>query len=465
MPSITRSLSGTAAALALAPALAAALGVGSMGCAGHESRTFFALQALDAHAPREAVAALDAELEVKDASELPSLKGDNSLLLLDRGTILQSVDDYKLSARDLGAADKAIDVLDLSRGKADDLGKYLFSDNVGPYKAPAYEKLMVNTVNIVNYLAQGDVDGAKVEARRLAVMQKYVRENEEEKGLTGLGSYLSGFAFEKAGNRDEALNYYDDALHYAQYGSLRDPLRVLTGGGTRTPGIDALVAGAGGLDPVGATGEAEILVVIGFGRVPQKIPKRIPVGLALSIVAGDLSPNDSARANELAAKGMVTWVNFPTLGPSRGGYATPTFALDGAPQPLEEALDVEHEVRVAWEKKEPTIILSAITRMLTRLAAGEITEGVASAAGGGKRDSAASAIGLLLGLAATATLTVLDTPDTRCWSTLPARIALGRVRVPAGAHDVVLSARGEVKHAKVNLEKGGWALVPMLALH
>jgi uncharacterized protein len=443
-------------------AAAVALGSGLFGCAGHESRTATALNALDRGAPAEAVAALDVELGVATKDDAPALVGDNALLLLDRGSVLQSLDDWKASARDLGAADQAIDLLDLSRGASADVGKYLFSDSAGPYKAPAYEKLMVNTVNLVNYLALEDTTGAKVEARRLAVMQKYVREHEEASGLLGIGSYLAGFAFEKAGDVDEALAYYDDALRHAQYASLRDPLRALAKGKKRTPGIDALVGDEGPLAPVEETGEADLVVVLGFGRVPQKIPKRIPIGLALTLVADDISPFDRARANELAAKGAVTWVNFPTLGPSKGAYATPTFTLDGKTQSLEEALDVEAQVRAAWEKNEPTIILSAITRMVTRLAAGEITEGATKAAGG-KHDGVA-ALGLLLGLASTITLTALDTPDTRAWAMLPARIAVARLRVPAGDHEITLGARGEQKHVKVSLKKGGWAVVPLMTL-
>ena len=90
-------------------------------------------------------------------NELPEdVSGDNTLLLLDRAMVLQQLDRYKLSSRDLEVADKQIEVLDLSRNAADDIGKYLFSDDAGPYKAPAYEKLLINTMNMVNYLARGD---------------------------------------------------------------------------------------------------------------------------------------------------------------------------------------------------------------------------------------------------------------------------------------------------------------------
>jgi hypothetical protein len=439
---------------------AAAVAIGNLGCAGHEDRTRNALHALDRGAPREALAALNEELGVARPEDPPVMKGDNALLLLDRATVLQSVDRFDLSAQDFGAADKSIDLLDMSRTGADDLGKYLFSDSVGPYKAPPYEKLLINTINMVNYLALHDLQGAKVEARRLAVMQKYVREHEDDSGLVGLGSYLAGFAFEKAGDEGEALGYYDDALKYAGYRSLRDPLRALTHGRPRSRNVDALVAGAGPLAPVSETGEAEIVIVIGFGRIPQKVPVRMPIGLALTMVSGSLSGGDAARANALAAKGLVTWVNYPALKPGRGGYAIPSFVLDERPEPMEEAIDVESHVVEAWQKKEGTIVLAAITRMIARLVAGEVAQGVTEAAGG--RNS--GALGLLAGLATTATLSAFDTPDTRGWSTLPARIAIARRRVPAGRHVIRLGARGAEKQVEVTLDRGGWALVPLMVL-
>ena len=73
---------------------------------------------------------------------------------------------------------------------------------------------MINTLNMLNYLEQRDLNGARVEARRLAVMQKYYRDtlNQPNNPVLGLGSLLAGFTFEKSGETDEALRYYDEAL-------------------------------------------------------------------------------------------------------------------------------------------------------------------------------------------------------------------------------------------------------------
>src|SRR5689334_1517389 len=141
--------------------------------------------------------------------------------------VLQQLQIYKLSSRDLEVCDKQIEMLDFKRNAVDDIGKYLFSDDTGPYKGPPYEKLMINTMNMVNYLVQGDLQGARVEARRLAVMQKYLKDHDPQNALTAPGSYLAGFTFEKSGSYDEALRYYDEALQYGDYGSLAEPVRRL----------------------------------------------------------------------------------------------------------------------------------------------------------------------------------------------------------------------------------------------
>src|SRR5690606_9968398 len=132
---------------------------------------------------------------------------------------------------------------DFSRTAVDDVGKYLYSDDTGPYKAPPYEKLLLNTMNMVNYLAKGDLNGARIEARRFSVMQKYLSENKSKSAaLLGGGSYLAGFIFEKSGNAQEAMIYYDEALQYGDFKSLHAALVALSSRSSyRTKRLDALL--------------------------------------------------------------------------------------------------------------------------------------------------------------------------------------------------------------------------------
>jgi len=448
--------------------LGLAAGLLVAGCAGHESRVRAALDALDRGAPDDAVAALDRELRVETADEVPAeLATDDALLLLDRGSIQLWRGDYARAARDLSFADKAIELLDLSRSGADELGKYLLSDDVGPYKAPAFEKLMINTMGLIAWLEQRKLDDAKVEARRLAILQRYLVEHEQAEAMTAAGSYLAGFAFEKAGNVDEALTFYEEALAAAPMPSLRDPLRRLTKGEPRGARSKELVGDAGPLPSLEEAGECDVLAFAGVGRVPQKEPIRIPIGLALTLTADMLSPFDRGRANELAAKGLVTWVNFPSLAKGSGRRGEATIVVDGRAIATERALDVEAEVRAAYAEAEPTIVLAALTRTIARVAVQEAAQGVGKAVGGASGKGGAktgNALGLLVGLAAAATLSATDTHDTRAWSTLPSTLQLARFRLPAGQHTIAIDARGARRDSTIACTAGGWAFVSLTAL-
>lgn len=439
----------TLAAIVVAPWL--------YGCGGHEARTIKMRTALDHGDARSAIAAINDELDVKEAKALPKeIKGDNALLVLDRGSIQQSLVEFEGSKRDFQAADKAIDMLDLERNAGDSIGEYVFSGSSGRYQAPPYEKLMINTLNMLNYLETHDLDGARVEARRLSVMQKYYKDNLQrgDNPVLGLGGLLAGFTFEKSGEVDEALRYYDEALQFSSFHtSLGDPVRRLAAiGSYKSPRLTKLVEEHPN-PPHDDSGE--VLFVVGYGRVPHKIGERIPIGLALTYFSGAMQPHDVEAANKLALQGLVTWINFPTLAPGQGKYDIPSCTIDGSHVQLEEAVDVDKEVRTEWKKIEGKIIVSAITRVVTRVAVGQ---GIQSAAG---RDSVA---GLLLSLGAQATLTALDTPDTRSWETLPARIAVARVRLPPGRHKVTLDARGWQRSQELLVEKNGWAVVSLMGL-
>ena len=427
-----------------------------VGCGGHQARTLKMRTALDAGNAKAAIEAVNEELDVKSGKDLPKdIKGDNAILVLDRASIQQGLIDFPLSKQDFEAADKSIDMLDLARNAGDSIGEYVFSGSSGRYQAPPYEKLMINTLNMLNYLETRDLNGARIEARRLSVMQKYYRDTLDKKDnpVLGLGSLLAGFTYEKSGEVDEALRYYDEALAFTGFQTIGESVRRLaTLGSYRSPRIAAVLKGE---EKPADDDTGEVLFVVGYGRVAHKFSNRIPIGLALTYFSGAISPNDRVAANKIAAQGLVTWVNFPSLAPSRGKWDIPSCRLDNEYVQLEEAVDVDTQVREEWKKIEGKIIVSAITRLIARFAVGQ---GIQAAAG---KDSV---IGLVASLGAQATLTALDTPDTRSWETLPARIAVARVRLPAGRHRVVVDARGWARTQEIVVEKGGWQVVSLMAL-
>lgn len=474
-------------------------------CAGHSAKTQEARAALDAGQPRKALDLYNDALDVKNESGLPeTVGGDNALLILDRSMIYQQLNMYQPSSRDLQIADKEIEMLDLRRTAIDDIGKYMFSDDVGPYQAPPYEKLMVNTMNMLNYLARHDLSGARVEARRFTVMEKYLREQDSTAAsMIAPGSYFAGFAFEKSGQPGVALRYYEDALSYGEFTSLVEPIRRLSGGNPSGARSKALLAkhpvataqpepdgdagarpeanadtgggarpaveaegpaeGQRGAEPEAGSGAqptadsdepAELLVVINYGRVPAKVAKRIPIGLALTFATVYLSPRMTMQANRVAAQGLVTWINYPELEETERSYTTPSVKVNGEYRTLEGALSVTDEAREAYDEIKGRIIASAITRTVTRAIAG-------NAAGAAARDNA---VGMLISLGTQAALTAADTPDTRSWATLPGRVAVARIPLEAGTHRVSVQAQHISRDFTVKLENGGWEALVLTVL-
>ncbi len=421
---------------------------------GHAARTKEARTALDAGDPERALELYNEELEVDSARDLPAEPGgDDTLLVLDRSMILQQLADHKLSARDLEYADKQIELLDFTRSTTDDISRYVFSDDSGPYKAPPYEKLMINTMNMVNYLAMGDLNGARVEARRFTVMQEYLHQTESSQAsMLGAGSYLAGFVFEHSGQPDSALRYYDEALQYGDFPTLAAPVaRLASRSSYRTKRLTALLDGAPPASKEDDT--AEVLVVFGSGRVPAKVALRLPIGLALTRAADSMRYEDAQRANALAAQGLVTWINFPTLPKPKGRYKTAGVSVDKETQQL-EVVNIDDHAVAAWRSGEGAVIASAITRMITRVVAGQVAQKVGGDDG----------VGLLLSLVTQASLTAADTPDTRSWATLPARLSLARFRVPAGKHVIRMTLGDKTVEKQLDLAPGGWAAVNLTLL-
>ncbi len=128
-------------------------------------------------------------------------------------------------------------------------------------------------------------------------------------------------------------------------------------------------------------------------------------------------------------------------------------ALDGESRRPGLALDIEDKVIAHFEDIKGTLIAASIVRLISRAVAGELSQAAAKQVGSGGLG------GLLIGLAVEGVLTAADTPDTRSWVTLPARISVARKRIPAGKHTISVRYRGSLREAAIDLQPGGWAVL------
>jgi len=514
-------------------AAALILGTASSACATYSDKTEAARSALVRGDYPGSVKQWNKILDVKDAEELPAeWKKEHALVVLERGMVLQAMQDYESSAKSLSAAEKQLEFLDIARDGAGKLGKYVYSDSATKYKTSPTEKLSLNAVNMVNYMVQGDLDGAKVEAKRFTVMRTYLRDYDPEHEHGAFGSYLAGFVYERLGNADEALRYYDEALQERDFGSLTDPIGRLAVRGsyrgerirdylpTDAPAMPTPATEGEGEDegsgepsaaPTTAPGEApapapapaeappvqrpgevlaaaaaptevlaglpprvhvwaapsgkgsptEILVIAKTGRVPFKVPQRIPIGAAIGL-AGAYVTGDTT----LLEYGMFKVVVYPELVRARNLFVDAELRIDGKVVPMDEASDLGAEIVAEYEEIKPKIIGAALSRMIVRAAAAEGARAGGNAAA--KDSGAAGLVGFLAAAAIEGTMVALDKPDTRSWSTLPEKIHIGRAVVPAGAHTVevtVFGPGGKERHtAELEVREGGFAVVDVTTL-
>jgi len=461
--------------------LAAALGL--FACATYSEKTQLARDAAQAGDLAGSEKVLNKFLKVRRSSELPSeWKKETVVALLERAMVLRGKGEWKQSARDLGVADKQLVLLDIARD-AGQVGKWIFSDSAGKYHAPPSEKLALNAFNMLNYLLADDLSGARVEAKRFTITREYLGQ-QDQNAHGAFGSYIAGFVYERLGEADTALRYYDEALQEQAFPSLRAPVaRLAARSSYRSPRIRALLGEAEPsasatrkattllaqtpADPPPTTTQpeparaepGELLVVMNVGRVPYKVPERMPIGLAIGLGATWITGNTA-----ILERSALKFVIYPELVPSRALFNTGNLSIDGHEHPFELATNLDAEIVREYEALKPKIIGAAITRLIVRAA---VAEG-ARAAGNQAKDGAGAIVGLLAALAAEGALVAADKPDTRSWTLLPAFVFVARVPVAPGTHQVRVTAMGSGAHEthdfSVDVKPGGFAVVDVTTL-
>ncbi|NLN62818.1 MAG: tetratricopeptide repeat protein [Myxococcales bacterium] len=447
------------------------LGVWAVSCAGYAGNVRDMRHALHADNPGTAIDMVNRNLRVPDADKYPKKMGSTqSLLLLERAALLQGIGEYQASAMNFRVAERHMEMLDVRRMPVGNISQWIFSGQSGIYRAPFYEKLMLSVLNMLNYLAIGDLENARVAARRFYLTQSYLRDiGAARDAHLPFGSYLAGFVFEQSGRYEEALQFYEEALRRRTFVGLPQVMINIAGCTTyRTSRLNELlsldpdVPAASACQQNAPPGYGTILVVPAMGLAPHKVARRVPIGAAIVLAGVFLAPEVAANANTLALKGLLKWVNFPELVQAPPAFDTVSVQVNDALAPVEMGVDVSAQAVRAWQQVQGKLMAAAIVRMISRALAGEAT---AHAVDSG---SSTSGFGLLAQLLVEGAMTAADTPDTRSWNALPAGLFVSRAVVPAGTHRVVVRFSGRSGTHTVAMDatvrSGGFAVLPLFTL-
>jgi hypothetical protein len=331
-----------------------------------------------------------------------SKPADLPLALLERALLLQRLGDFEASRDDFLEVDEEFEVIDFSGEPGDDFALLQARPGMAEYRGTPYEKILLNTLNILNHLALSDLEQGRVEARRAMVMHDsvvdYERQQQFESPLTQL---LYGLLFEASGRHNEAHLAYKNAYEQTAAEFL-GPRLIQSARETNNSDLVRWQTEFEELPASSPEGAGTVIVVLMSGSAPVREPTVLP---DRSIRYAHLVPQPRSHQAAEVRLGDESGVRLVSM------------------------LDIETQAMDYFERVELRTLSGArLARLQSR----------------GKRR-------------------MFNIVDTRSWTLLPAEVLVAVVSAPAGFHEVELSLEGEqprVLTRQVMVEEAGFVVVP-----
>lgn len=409
---------------------------------------------------------------------------DRLLDLLQRGHVLHYAGHFDESNASFQQAEDLAASL-YTRSVSQAAASLIVNDTTIAYRGKPHELAMVPFYRAFNYLSLGDREAAQVEARKATLalagaVEAAAREIDrpEDRAAAqrlrdnGFLHWFSGLLFESDGAANDAFVAYRNAARAyladrdltgiappAELG--RDLERVGLAYGFRAE-VEELRAASPELfpppaAPVDETAGGEVVFVLESGWIAT----RDQVVLNLPILDVDRryhSTDDLAW--ELVNRASPSWshsydvdveywltVAVPVMASPVAGQVTGVrLAADRLQATSLPADDLSRRSAAAFEAERGQMLFKTFLRALAKYAAAQVAE---------REDPTAGAIVNLLGV-------LTERADTRCWLTLPDRLAVARLRLPVGRHELrveYLDPSGQVlltETETVEVADGDW---------
>ena len=320
------------------------------------------------------------------------------------GDLLGSTQDLQ-AAKDLMAQLQAISVREV-------MGATTVNETLRSYIGTPSERVMVQQLLALNYLAQGDLDGARVEMLQSAVLLRKVAHKGSLSGQLASAYFMSALIYDLGREWDDALIAYrhtaelmdergqslpaalqDSLLRFTEQLGFKDEYQQYA---------QRFGRGAVRLKP----DEAEVIALYWQGVVSAKKQSKI------SVFAPNLGHHISLAVPSYSDFYSTLNSNLVSI----GQYQANTQLLD----------DVEVLAREDLQVQMPKITATTLLRAVAKHQAVKQAKESGSQNGGG---------GLFAFIADVASV-LTEVADVRSWNTLPSNIQVARLIVPAGEYPV-----------------------------
>ncbi|PIE51477.1 hypothetical protein CSA37_11525 [Candidatus Fermentibacteria bacterium] len=369
--------------------------------------------------------------------------GDDRLLyLMELGNLARYSGQYGLASSILLAADRLSDV---QRGT--DLGQQaeamLTSDLALEFRGADYEKVFINYALAASYAAEGNIEDAVVEARRvnekLLEFNDRYGDNPNRYTDDAFIRYFMGILYEMDGDLDDALISYRlalaayDSVYSKDYG-FSSPERLRS---------DAMRLA----DAIGY----QSLLDTYSSRWPDTGYRHLPSGsgeIVAVVELGTIAPREE-RDYTVVADDRVYRLALPVLPDFSRRTIQGSISAGGVSSDLFLVQDMNGIARENLLDQAGRNVIRAAARLTVKAGVAELGESIAEEFT--DDENVSSGIGLVLSIFGAAT----EQADMRSWLTLPGQIHMTRMTLPAGTWPVTVNIDGfSRQHTPVQVRDG-----------
>ncbi|MDD5302595.1 MAG: hypothetical protein PHS14_05735 [Elusimicrobia bacterium] len=370
-----------------------------------------------------------AEARIEKAKESSYGRKNQVLFYLDLGAVLHDAGRFKDSDESFDKAERRMEEL-YTKSVSRAAGTLILNDATTEYAGERFERAMVNAYRCLNYAYLGDRENALVEIRKLTrLLQEYSDAYGGKKTAykdDAFAQFLSSLLYEDDGRPDDArISRERSRKAYERYASAY---------GTPTPS----------LEPVGAgDGDGELVFLHYNGVAPRKVSKTFSVAWRDAVIAVNATKDDEAQGGQAVNAihagllGKAITVAFPDYVQDPFLIAGSAVESGGVRAQTELAEDLSAIAKADLAERQAVIRTRAIARAAIKFIVAKAAADEVAAKYG--KDSWQH---LLAQAGGAATSAATEFADTRAWATLPAQFRVARLRLPPGAHDVVVTYQG-----------------------
>lgn len=331
------------------------------------------------------------------------------------------------------------------------------SDGALDYQGDDHEKVLLNVFKALNFLAVHDREGALVEARKinrkLAYFNTVYKQHQNSYREDAFAHWLMGILFEIEGSLDDARIAYEHAYRVyrgpfgERYGLavpdfLAEDLARAAEGTSETERLADLRTET--MEPyLGRTSDllrthGEIILIHLNGEGPEKTDQEITCGFQRGVPTGcDHEPGESGLIGKKLVAGAerdTVTVAFPkvvTQAPSVQSIALEVGARRSHSQVV---LPINWIAEETMRDKLPRVFMSAVLRAVAKASSRKAAAGAKQRLA--SRDKGTGLLGAALELGTDVATSWTEEADKRTWTTLPGRIEIARLWLPAGTHEL-----------------------------